>query len=392
MHLRNDARAFLAPLALLPVAAAWLAACGPPRHGRGPAPSRLETQVTRVLNTDAPDARFYRDRSQLESLGPELDAVLVSLLDDSRAKDAVRANAAILLADRRAPAAVPVLRRVVLNAGSAVVRSAAVVGLERLAPESAAAAVAVRGAILDRAPEVRLNVLQGLDVEDAPLVRALLKQEEDPQVKVVARQLLALLEARGAPLVADRTGDFRTAGSDSTPKIVFHPVRRDTLAHVDVGALWVEVQGKRLVPLAQEVEAVGGVIPAFFDTHGDAVVYEAEHQVRIRNLRTGATRVLGPGTAPRPVPFSDRFVFLQERTAERRGAVQTYDVVRASFAEAPLERLGQLQARTDAGAASPVRSLVVGEARDGFVLRGVGVSTFLLPDPFEGVPQAPVRR
>jgi hypothetical protein len=384
----------------LPLAAAGaMAACGAFQTVPLPAPVRLSAEVSQILNTDGPTPDFYRDRSRLETMGAELDQVLVDLVNDGSASETVRANAEILLADRRSPLAESVLRRALLGSGNETVRTGAVLGLQRLAPESEAARNAIRAAIGDPSPQVRLNVIQALDVEDAPLLRSLLAEEDDPQVTIIARQLLGLLEARGAPLQRDRTGDYRTTGSDSTPRIVFHPTRVDTLAGVASGALWVEVPGRTLVPLAQEVEAVGGVVPAFFDPHGERVVFETHREVQIRDLRDGTTRVVGPGVAPRPIPFTDRFVFLREAPVPRvetpRGTLITYDVLRVPFADARAETLGRLRAlaRPDLyGNASAVRRVEVGEVRDGFVLRGEGIEApFLLPNPFEGAqrPAAP---
>ncbi|MDB4948529.1 MAG: hypothetical protein JWM27_1178, partial [Gemmatimonadetes bacterium] len=379
------------------LAAGAVAACGAFQTVPVPAPVRLRYEVAQVLNTDGPTPDFYRGRTRLEAMGAGLDQILVELIDASDQDATVRANAEILLADRRSPVAEMVLRRVLLSSGNATVRTGAVMGLQRLAPESAGARNAIRAAIGDGSPEVRLNVLQSLDVDDAPLVRRLLEFEEDAQVSIIAKQLLGLLEARGAPLLRGRTGEYRTSGSDSTPHVVFHPATVDTASGVAMGALWAEVPGRTLVPLAQEVEAVGGVVPAFFDPRGERVVFEAERRIQIRDLRDGTTRVVGPGVAPRPIPFTDRFVFLREVPAARsttaEGTRLTYDVLRVAFADGRVERLGQIHAVSQPqrfGNASPVRRVQVGEAAEGFVLRGEGIEApFLLPDPFEGAARPP---
>ncbi len=400
-HPRRRLPARLAARVLPLLLVAGLGACALiGRRSAARAPSQwLVWEVRRVLDTDDPSPEFFRRRARLEGLGGELDDVLVGLIRDSRIDEKIRANAIRLLADRRSPVAVDVLRRALLTVGNDQVRAAAVLGLHQLSADSPPAANAALAAVGDPAPSVRLAALQGLDAEDAPLLRALLAREEDRQVRVIGRQLLGLLEARGAPLVADATGHLRTSGPDSLPRIVFHPARVDTAARLATGALWVELPGgKGLVPLATEVEVVADVVPAFFDPHGQRVVYESERQIRIRDLRTGATRVVGPGIAPRPLPFTDRFVFLEEVRGERReeggGTRITYRVVRTSFHDGRLERLGTLRAlaRPDRNRnASPARRMVVGEVREGFVLRGPGISPFLLPNPFEGG-AAPPRR
>ena len=375
------------------MAAGGLGACGAFRYVPSPAPAALRQEVVATLNTEEPSPEFFRRRARLERLGPELDEVLARVLQDPAQDSRVRANAAILLADRRAPLAVFLLRRTLLTAGDDAVRAGVVVGLWKLSPGSPEAASAIRGAINDPAPRVRLNVVQALEVEDAPLLRDVLADEDDPQVREVGRQLLGLFESRGAPLAADRTGAYRTTGPDSIPRIVFQPQPR-LAGGVEAGPLWVEMPGAVLVPLAQRVEAVAGVVPAFFNPLRGAVVYEADREIRIRDLRAGSTRVVGPGVAPRVLPFTDQFVFLEERPALREGGPEettlTYQVVRGSFSSTRLERMGTLRARVRPevqAAASPVRWMVIGEVREGFVLRGPGITPFLLPDPFGGGPR-----
>jgi hypothetical protein len=376
-------------MALLSLAA--LTACWHGQSRSAPAPQRLTAEVRTILAQERPSARFLRDRSRLERMGAEIDPVLVSLVDDPGADLTVRSNALLLLADRRSPAAVPVLRRVVVTAEDAQLRAAAVQGLQRFAAESRQAANGIRAAIDDPSRQVRLTVLQALDVEDVALIRALLRREEDAQVRSVAKALVALAESRGAPLPPEGDGTYRSTAQDNEPQIVFQPSRTDTVAGIAVGALWVQLPGGHLVPLAQRVEVVAGVVPAFLSPDRSAVVYEAEREVRVRDLKTGATRVLGAGLAPRPIPFADRFVYVEERLRARRqveqGTEMTYQVVLAGFAPGPTERLGTLVAvaRADRHAnASPVRWMVVGEAPEGFVLRGERISPFLLPNPFEG--------
>jgi hypothetical protein len=361
----------------------------PPNYGF----SRLFYETRRFLDVDEPSPVFYRERARLEVMGPELDEVLIRLATDGSVDENVRANAITLLADRRSGYAVPVLRRLVLTSNADGVRAASVTGLQRFTADSPQVRTTLRAALGDPSPRVRLGALQGLDVEDADAVRLLLPREDDAQVRVVARQLLALYEARGAPLARDERGTFRTAGADTVARIVFNPVRADPEAGVYQGALWVETGGQ-LLPLAQDVEVVDGVVPAFFDATRAAVVYEAGRQVYVRDLRSGQTRAVGPGIAPRVIPFSDRFVYVREAPVPRRGAGGAasvdYTVYAASVWGGAPQPLGTLSATLDPSVfrgASPVRRMVVGETREGFVLRGPGVTPFALPGPFEPGPQ-----
>lgn len=362
-----------------------------PRYGH----PVLVNEVVRILNVEEPSPAYFRERARLEGLGPELDAVLIALVENETADDHVRANAAVLLADRQAPGTVDLLRRQLTASSSDVLRAAAVRILQRFAADSAGARNALRAAAGDPSSTVRLNVLQRLDVEDAPLVRSLLAREGDPQVRTIARQLLELLEARGAPLVRDARGDLRTSGRENTPQIVFHPTWVDSAGGVEVGGLWVELgDGSNLVPLAQDVEVVDEVVPAFLDPGRSIIVYEAGREVRVRDLRSGTTRSLGPGVAPRVIPFTDYLVFVREvpgaQPTQLGGARVEYEVLRASFSAGGPEVIGRVVARVAPEVrrgASPVRWMVVGEARNGFVLRAPGLEEpFVLPGPFEAPP------
>jgi hypothetical protein len=360
----------------------------PPRYGN----RVFVNQVVRILDVDEPSPAYYRERERLVVMGPELDAVLIGLVEDESQDDNVRANSIVLLADRGAPGSMHLLRRQLTTSASDVVRAAAVRGLQRFAPDSAGARNALRAAAGDPSALVRLNVLSRLEVEDAALIRALLAREDDARVRTIARQLLELLEARGARLVRDPRGDLRTSGREGAPQIVFNPTWRDSLGGVEIGGLWVEMPGSTtLVPLAQEVEVVAEVVPAFFNVERTLVAYEAGGEVRIRDLRPGGgTRVVGAGTAPRVIPFTDHIVFVRP---QRDGVkpvgdafTVSYDVVRASLVSGGPEVIGRLDARVrpdvHAGA-SPVRWMVVGETANGFVLRGPGLTSFELPGPYE---------
>lgn len=369
--------------------ASLLSRTPPPRYGQ----QRLYYEVRRTLNVAEPSPAYYRQRARLEVMGKELDEVLIRIVEDASEEPNVRANAVVLLADRRAWGAVDLLRRVLLSSSTDDVRAAAITGLSRFAADTPGVRNAVRAALGDPSTRVRLGALQALDVEDAPRIRRLLRVEEDAQVRTVAQQLLTLFEGRGAPLALEGRGLYRTAGGDTVAQIVFQPARRDTAAGVDEGALWVELPGASLVPLAQVVEVVEGVVPAFFNTNRDAVVFEAEREIRVRELRSGQLRTVAPGLAPRVIPFTDRFVFVREVPGSRRpgagggGTSVEYAVLRADFAGGAPEEIGTLRAvfrpRQNQGA-SPVRRMVIGEVRDGFVLRGPGIAPFVLPGTFEG--------
>jgi hypothetical protein len=143
----------------------------------------------------------------------------------------------------------------------------------------------------------------------------------------------------------------------------------------------------------ENMEVVAGVVPAFFSPEEDMVVYEQGRQIFVRELATGTVRQLGPGIAPRPLPFTADFVFLREdrgrQSEERERTRVSYDVFRASFAAAgpaPVA-VGTLLALAEMvrhGNYSPARWLQVAEQGSRFTLAGDGAETYLLPNPFAG--------
>jgi hypothetical protein len=291
----------------------------------------------------------------------------------------------MLLADRRSSAALPLLRETLLSGESEALRAAAVLALQRMLPDTPEAANLIRSAVGDPGRTVRLNALQALDVRDVDLIREVLEDEHDPDVRRVAVQLVSLAEARGAPLDRDRRGALRTAGVEGDPQIVFRPVSMDSTSRVAAGDLRVELPNGPDIPLAPLAEVVAGVVPAFFSPDRSQVVYEVEREIRVVDLRTRETRSYGPGIAPRPVPFTPDFVFLRPLISTPRresGTTElTYAVYRATFG-GDAQHIGEIQAlaRSDLHANySPARWMVVAETSDGFVLRGEGLSTFKLP-------------
>ena len=371
------------PFALLLASACVTGGMQPPRMAVPP----LQARVADLLDIEEPTPAFYQQRARLEGLGTELDEILVRLAEDRESSPHVRANALRFLAERGSFGAITLLRRALLASDEDEVRQAAVTGLQRYAPDSVQARDALRAALGDPSRGVRLIALQSLDVIDADAIRTMLSEEADPQARVIARQLLRIFETRGAALERDARGDLRSSGGDTVPQIVFHPTDEVPFGGPLIGALWVELPGQVLVPLAQQVEVVADVVPAYLNRSGTAVVYEAEREIRVRDLRAGNSWVVGPGIAPRVVPFTDRFVFLQEARGARRdapngGTVLRYTVMSSTFSPSPPEAIGALEviSRPDRHrGASPARWMVISELRHAFVLRGLGVNPFILP-------------
>jgi hypothetical protein len=386
---RRGAR--LLPLLLVAVG---VLGCVPRRRPELPAPQRFAREVRDVLARHRPVPAHFEVWNRLQQMGPELDAVLVALARDPEQRSTVRVNALLLLADRQSAAALPVLRSLLLVDRSASVRAAAVLALQRLEPRPEEADRLLRAAVGDPARAVRLNALQALDIGEVKTLRALLQKERDAEIRQVAMQLISVAEARGAPLVPDRRGALRTLATDVDPQIVFRPVRADSAAEVAVGDLRVELPSGRDVPLAPRAEVVAGVVPAFFSPDRSQVVVEADREIRVVDLATRRVRSLGPGIAPRVLPFTDQILFAREIAREPgpQGTGLRYQLFRASFAGGVPEMIGELLAEARPGRYanySPLRWMVVSESPDGFVLRAEGLTTFPIPTGLWESPPVP---
>ena len=375
---------------LLPLGVLLAVGCS----GRGSveisAPQQLTAEVRAVLGSDWLSPEYHRSRSRLQQMGPEVDSVLVDLVEDARARPEARADALVLLADRSSPLALPTLDRA-LQYDNERLRSAAVQGLSRLMGTSNLALELIRRATGDRSRTVRMSALQSLGAGEVDVIRKTLERERDPEVRQVALQLVLLAESRGAALARDERGSLRSAAGEGEPQIVFRSVSHDEASSVASGDLRVELAEKPDIPIAASATVVADVVPAFFSPDRAAIVVEDDGEIRVFDVGTAQSRTVGRGIAPRLVPFAYQFVFLREKERSRpAGSIETtivYEVYRSSFSTSDPELIGELTARTrgDVNAGeSPVRWMVVDEVADGFQLRGDNVDTFKLPTPVWG--------
>jgi hypothetical protein len=358
-----------------------LSACASRPVMEAPYSYRLAAEVRSVLGAGGSTVDYLRARTRLQEMGPEIDVILVGLVGDTRARPEARADALLLLADRRSPLALPTLESA-LQDNNERLRSAAVLGLNRLAATTPVAVDLIRQATRDRSRTVRLNAMQSLDIREVETIREVLERETDPEVRQVGVQLVALAESRGAPLASDRRGTLRNAVGEGEPQIVFRPVFYDSAADVARGDLRIELADGPDLPLAASATAVSSVVPAFFAPDRSSVVVESNGEIRVVDVSTRHVRNLGPGIAPRPIPFTQHFVFVRESAASIGGDEVLYEVLRAPFADGDAEIVGQVRARLQEdlhAGESPVRWMVVDETDEGFALRAENMDTFQLP-------------
>ena len=350
-----------------------------------PLAQRLSAEVRSILGASQASARYHQERTRLLQMGPDLDVILFGLIGDSRARVEARADALVLLADRGSPLALATLESA-LQSSNERLRSAAILGLSRLTPTTPVALELIRASTDDHSRMVRLNALQSLGITEVETIRAALEDEPDREVRQVARQLIMLAEARGAPLAPDFRGSLRTTVGEGEPQIVFRPFSTDSIAEVSHGDLRIELVEGRDIPLAASATVVRNVVPAFFSPDRSSVVFEADGQIHVVDITTRSVVSFGEGIAPRPIPFAHHFVFLRQRfvapTPGPLGREVVYSIYRAPFGSGRSELIGELSAwiRPDRHAGeSPVRWMVVDEVEDGFVLRGENLATFELP-------------
>lgn len=376
----------------------------------GPMPADADERLHWALaDVRAPDR--LAALGALEDSLSDFDARLARLVGDSATHPVVRANAVLLLGERRA------LRYLfefwnALESPDVRVRAATAAALRGIiiADEREGLRLA-RRALRDPESSVQARALEALGDADVDLLRQYLASGPAPDLAKVAGDLIRAAEERGAPLARAAESDHPAAGGPhlgakaadagdaptlllsrtaaSGARVEFRASRYWPQWDAAIGELTIAPPGAAPVVLSSEVEVVRRVVPAFFSVDGRFVVYEAARRIRVRDLTTGEERELGPGIAPRVIPFSDWFVFLREdperREEGRDGAVLRYVVLRGAFTGGEVEEIGTLEASASMGEHgfySPARWMRVRE-RDGvFTLEAESLGPFRLPDPF----------
>ena len=330
---------------------------------------------------------------QLLNGAPWVDAAMGDIVKDTSASVDARVNALLHLGEREYIADFRVYREG-LRARDAGVRAATMVALGQVLNRNTASALPLlRRGLGDADVNVQAKALQSLADREPAALREFIASGADEQLRAVATDLLQVAEERGAPLtdsasVASASELSREHSSGS--RISYRPVQRWPHWEASAGALWAAGPGAELVHVADGVEAVGGVVPAFFSTDGRYLVYETERTIRVRDQQTGADRLVGKGSAPRSVPFTESFVYAveraDERTESRDGTTLSYSILQADFTGAGAARgLGEAKVMTRMslhGGYSPIRLARVVEQAGRFYLTAPTMGPVALPNPF----------
>ena len=303
-------------------------------------------------------------RAQIEasdsaaSLHNDFDARLARVAMDSSAPPLIRSNAVLLLADRRVPK-LPVYLAV-LDAEDDRVRAAGVVALRPFLTQWPSAIGLVRVALNDSSTLVQAKALETLSDNYVDDLRAYVQRTRDRDLRKIAEDLIRTGEERGAPLVpADSTGLLRRT-TLTGQQITYRPAKRWGNWGVTLGVLELAQPGKAAVRISDSVEVVRNVVPAFVSAEGSHLVYEANRTIHVRDLASGTDHVIGPGIAPRLIPFSEAFLYLRARPAGKiqiANAIE-YDVVQSPFGGGAAQVIGlvTVEVKQDVhGRAAPVR-------------------------------------
>lgn len=320
---------------------------------------------------------------------PGMNVRLGEAAIDPQAPPVVRANALSILARRRAVDQLYIFRAA-LDDPDTRVRATAAAGMREFIHTHPREALRLaRMALGDPEPEVQAQALQIIGDTDVELMRSYLRTVEHEELRQVARDLVRLAEARGAPLRGDTASGVLRRETPAGHVLTFTPVRRWPAWEAAEGTVRIERAGAEPLML-DGIEVVAGVVPVFFSPDGAHLVYERNRRIAVRDMNSGAERDVGAGIAPRVVPFTDTFVYLREtpdsRTPQRQQTRIRYEVVRASFTDdlAP-HTLGTTTASASFGVHgnySPVRWMRVEERGGSFYLSGDEMEIFALPDPF----------
>jgi hypothetical protein len=372
------------PLVLL------LAGCRPAAPGT-PAPQTDEDRLERLLAADQLLAEHYAalDRLAADLGSAAFQQALGFIAADSTAAPPARAHALLEIGRRGAHHELWAFDRA-LRAAQPAVRAAAVAAAGHLMPVAPtnAARVLARG-LSDPDHWIQAKALEGLGDYDPDVLRDYLARAPSEELRRIAQELLEVAEARGAPLRRNQAGALSRSSGAGTVEL--RPARRWPGWDAEAGELWVALPGQAPALIARDVEAVRGVVPAFFSPDGEWLVYEAGRRIRVRQLRTGAERDLGPGLAPRLYPLSQNFLYFVERERERldgdTGVRLWYDVRVAGFDGGEPDMIWDLEAEASMavhGNYSPLRWARIRHDGRSFRLEGDNMEALELPLTYMG--------
>ena len=355
-----------------------------------PVPATPREHLLAILDSD-----FTNDQTAAYSLftrrhGAETNGLLRDLALDPAVPALARANAVLRMGEA-GMRAFDVYARTIEDPDPRV-RGATLGAVGPLAQGAmdAARPIFAKG-LRDTEVGVQAKAIQELRDQDLELLRDFVAHTTDPELRDVALQTLRNAEAWGAPLMPETDGTLRRIAPTGL-ELILRPVRRMPEAALAEGVLAARAEDGAERVIADTVEAVGGVIPAVADPMGRFLAVETARRVEVHDLETGAIRVVGPGSAPRPLPFSPDFFYFREiaRRDQRGTTALLYEMVRASFEGGAPVVFDSVMVTAQPGRRanmSPIRWARVRDRGTAFVVETDGLANHALPSPF-GAAQA----
>ena len=374
---------------LAPLVAAALTACSGGQPAPAPAPASPADRLEAILATEiTPQQGAAFDAFAAEQGERATRDLLTALAVDRDAPPLARANAVVRMGEARIYDWDVYL--ITIADPDPRVRGATLGAVSRaiaLAPNEATPILA-RG-LVDSEPGIQAKALQELRDRNLELLYSYLERDPPPELRDIALQIVRNSQAWGTPLEPEADGTLRRIAPAGV-ELTLRPVRRWPEFEMIVGTLTVGAPGGETRTIADSVEAVGGVIPAVVDANGRYVAVESSRRIDVHDLETGAVRSLGPGIAPRPLPFSNDILYWREldRVARRAGATIRYEFVRAPFdggPPVPFDTAEVMVEPTRRGYMSPLRWARVVDHGTAFVVHTDGMQGHPLPTPLQGM-------
>ena len=365
---------------------------GQPSRGPSALPLDPAERLEAILATPITAEQDSLYRRLAEDPGVDVESLLPALAVDASAPPIARANA-VLRMGRQRIVAFDVYDRTIVDPDPRV-RGATlgvVGGLMARRPELARPIIA-RG-LADTEIGIQAKALQELRDQDLDLLRSYIAGGPPEELRAIALATLRAAQAWGAPVAPEADGSLRRVAPSGVELLL----RRDTAWpewEAIAGTLTVTTPDGASRVLADSVEAVAGVIPAVVDPGGRWVALETARRLEVHDLRTGESRVVDRGYAPRPLPFTPDFLYFREihRVPMPEGSVLRYEMLRASFAEAGaavFDTINVTARRDTRGFLSPIRWARIHDHGTRFVLRTQGLSDHALPSPIGAVSTEP---
>ena len=366
-----------------------LTACGSAQPAPAPAPSAPADRLEAILATDiTPQQDVAFEAFAAEQGARSMRELLTALAVDRDAAPLARANAVLRMGEARIYDWDVYLTTIADP--DARVRGATLGAVSRaiaLSPNEATPIVA-RG-LVDSEPGIQAKALQELRDRNLDLLYSYLERNPPPELRDIALQIIRNSQAWGTPLQPEADGALRRIAPAGV-EVLLRPDRRWPEYEMIMGTLSVTPPGGAPRVIADSVEAVAGVIPAVVDGTGRYVAVETGRRIEMHDLESGSVRDLGPGIAPRPLPFSNEVLYWREleRVSHRAGATIRYEFVRAPFEGGrpmPFDTADVQIDPTRRGYMSPLRWARVVDHGTAFVVHTDGMQGHPLPTPLQGM-------